>query len=345
MGIFNVSMGLTKGLINHPEVSELHILGNNECGKTFADCPPHVHLHLMDKPVPRRFARVWWDQFGLSAAVRKIAPDWLILPKGFPPLFPCLGKTKLACYVHDVGWEYYEHCTAAERNKAFPLHEYIYFKNLSLHAMRTADIVLTHTEFNAGRIRSYVPSAKVQRIGIGFDSAPITPHSEKTYHILTFASTFPHKRLERCISRIENWLSQRSDKHNIKVHIVGSLPHNFELPGSNWVHHPRLPLSSLYKLAREKCRMAVYLSDYESFGMPPVECLLNGVPCITSDLPGPRENVPEQYLVPNDDEAAFIRTANACYDGMLPFICPTYPTWQEVTEACVQALKQANSRS
>ena len=131
MGIFNVSMGLTKGLMQHPEVSELHILGNNECGDTFRDCPPHVHLHLMDKPVPRRFERVWWDQFGLSAAVRKIKPDWLILPKGFPPLFPCLGKTKLACYVHDVGWEYYEHCTAAERNKAFPPHEYIYFKNLS----------------------------------------------------------------------------------------------------------------------------------------------------------------------------------------------------------------------
>lgn len=340
MGIFNVSMGLTKGLMSHPSVSELHILGNDECNEAFADCPPHVHLHLLDKPVPRRFGRVWWDQFGLSAYVRKIAPDWLILPKGVPPFFPLLGKTKMACYVHDVMWEHYEQRPPADRAKAFPLHEFIYFKNLSLHAMKTADVVLTHTQFNQQRILSYVPESKISRIGIGFDSASTAPEKSSKTDILAYASTFPHKRVDLTISRISAWLTQRNEGKDIRVHLVGSLPEGFTLPDSRWVHHKRIPYTELRQLLQKTCRFAVYFSDYESYGMPPVECLLNGVPCIASDIPPIRENLPERYLIPNDDENAFIAKANELYDGKIPFECPTYPTWAEVTDRCVRALTE-----
>lgn len=341
MGIFNVSMGLTRGLMQHPEVTELHILGNNECGEVFRDCPPHVHLHLMDKPVPRRFSRVWWDQFGLSAVVRRIAPDWLILPKGVPPFFPCIGKTKLACYVHDVMWEHYEQRPLGDRAKAFPLHEFIYFKNLSLHAMRTADVVLTHTDFNAKRIHSYVPSARVSRIGIGFDSAPLQGTELSGRDVLTYGSTFPHKRLDLTFARLTEWLNQRPEGANIRIHLVGSIPEGVSLPDERWVHHKRIPYSQLCDLLRQQCRMAVYFSDYESYGMPPVECLMNGVPCLASDIPPIRENLPEQYLVPNMEAEKFISTANKCYNGELPFCCPMFPTWAEVTNSCVKALKNA----
>lgn len=340
MGIFNVSMGLTKGLMNHPAVTELHILGNNECKDAFSDCPPHVHLHLLDKPVPRRFGRVWWDQFGLSAVVRKIAPDWLILPKGVPPFFPLLGKTKMACYVHDVMWEHYERRSPSDRAKAFPLHEFIYFKNLSLHAMKTADVVLTHTKFNQERILSYVPESEICRIGIGFDSLTNLPEKSHKTDILAYASTFPHKRVDLTISRISAWQAQRNERHDIRVHLVGSLPEGFTLPGSEWIHHQRIPYTELCRLLQRSCRFAVYFSDYESYGMPPVECLLNGVPCLASDIPPIRENLPEKYLVPNDDEKAFIDKANDVYDGKIPFECPTYPTWAEVTDRCVRALAE-----
>lgn len=191
MGIFNVSMGLTRGLMQHPEVTELHILGNNECGDTFRDCPPHVHLHLMDKPVPRRFARVWWDQFGLSSAVRRISPDWLILPKGFPPLFPCLGKTKLACYVHDVMWEYYKKLGKKGLNP-FPWYENHYFSHLGKKALKNSDLVLTSTQFNATRFRAHVPTSRIAVIGIGFETPnmPHTPPPTKLEHPL-LCLTFP----------------------------------------------------------------------------------------------------------------------------------------------------------
>lgn len=341
MGIFNVSMGLTKGLMHHPEVTELHILGNNECADTFANSPKHVHLHLMDKPVPRRFERVWWDQVGLPLAVRKINPEWLLLPKGVPPFFRNIGKTRMACYVHDVMWEHYKKRPKCDREKAFPLHEFIYFKNLSLHAMRCADVILTHTKFNAQRILSYVPQARISRVGIGFDDVPILSEQNKGKDILAFGSTFPHKRLDLTFTRITKWLQQRPDENDINIHLVGSIPDGISLPNQRWIHHKRLPYPQLCELLQKKCRLAVYFSDYESYGMPPVECLINRTPCLASDIPPIRENVPAQYLIANDDEEAFIHTTNDVYDGRLPFICPNYPTWKEVTHACIQALKNA----
>lgn len=343
MGIFNVSMGLTRGLMNCPEITELHILGNNECKEAFTDVPSHVHMHLLDKPVPRRFKRVWWDQVGLSAAIRKIAPDWAILPKGVPPFLPCLKKTKLACYVHDVMWEHYKQRPAKDRKGPFPLHEFIYFSRLSLHAMRISDLVLTHTQFNADRILHYQPNARIARIGIGFDDTPpLNVGCEGQRDILTYASTFPHKCTALTIQRISEWLARRNDADNIRIHVVGSMAPDMKLPDSRWIHHSRIPFHELRELLRKSCRMAVYFSDYESYGMPPVECLLNGVPCIASDIPPIRENIPAQYLFLNSSAESFIQTANATYDGEIPFVCPAFPNWNEVAQRCVQAMNAAN---
>ena len=342
VGIFNVSMGLARGLMQIPEVSELHLLGNEECADFFTNLPPHVHLHLLDMPVPRRFKRVWWDQFGLSAAIRRIAPDWALLPKGFAPFFPNLGKTKLACFVHDTSWEYFGKLPASQRKGAFPWYELPYFIALSLRTMRISNLVITHSEFNAGRIRHYVPTARVARIGIGFDDQqPAQINRGEKLDILTYASPYPHKCTRETVDYIQSWLDQRTDANNIRVHIVGSLPESLVLPSENWVFYNRMPYPELMHLLRTKCRMAVYISRYESFGMPPVESLLNGVPCIASDFPSIRENIPAQYIFNLDSRPDFIRTANDTYDELNPFLCSDYPTWEEVAQRCVQAMQNA----
>ena len=194
VGIFNVSMGLASGLMRCPEVSELHILGNNECAAHFSDLPAHVHLHLADKPVPRRFGRLWWDQVGVSAAIRRIQPDWAILPKGFPPFFPALGKTRLACYLHDVNWEYYEQ-HQGEGDSPFPRHELMYFRALGLRALHVSDLVLTSTRFNKSRYEHYHPGCRVAVVGIGFDDAP-RPYAPATGRDLLRMPGFGKKSLE-----------------------------------------------------------------------------------------------------------------------------------------------------
>ena len=338
MGIFNVSMGLTRGLMNCPEITELHILGNNECKEAFTDVPSHVHMHLLDKPVPRRFKRVWWDQFGLSAAIRKIKPDWAILPKGFPPLFPMLGAhTKLACYLHDVNWEYYER-THGEGDTPFPKHELIYFRKLGLRCLEVSHLVLTSSQFNQQRFKHYSPTCNTSVIGIGFDKQPSHTPLHKGPDLLFFASPFPHKLSILGIQYIEAWLKQRPDASNIRVHLIGSLPKNVSLPGAQWISHGRVSNEELQHIMLQQCRCAVYFSDYEGFGMPPVECLRAGVPCIASDLPAIRENIPASYLFSNVDQDSFITTANSVFDGTIPFQYPDFPSWQEVAQRCVYAL-------
>ncbi len=337
VGIFNVSMGLVRGLMQCAQIKELHILGNNECATAFTDAPVHVHLHEMHRPVPKRFQRVWWDQIELSQVIRRIRPDWALLPKGFPPFFPRLGQTKLACYLHDVNWEYYESAKHSAISP-FPKHELIYFRTLSKRALSKADLILTSTQFNRQRYLSYEPSANVAVVGIGFDapcSAPICAGKD----ILFYASPYPHKLTTLGIRRLSAWLNQQEAAQNIRIHLIGSLPPNTILPDNRWIQHGRIPHEKLQQLMHTNCRLSVYFSDYEGFGMPPVESLRAGLPCIASNLPPIRENIPPQYLFDNDDEASFISKMNAAYSTTTAPVCPQYPNWQQVAERVVSALQ------
>ncbi len=338
VGIFNVSLGLAKGLMQHPDITELHILGNNECTTHFTQLPPHVHLHLANKPVPRRFDRVWWDQVGVCAAIRRIQPDWALLPKGFPPFFPMLGKTKLACYLHDVNWEYYER-TQGEGDTPFPRHELVYFRALGLRCLKVADLVLTSTQFNKQRYEHHCPTCRTAVVGIGFDDKPRSYTPISGSDILFYASPYPHKLTTLGIQRVESWLRQRQDADKIRIHLLGRLPQGLTLPGPHWVQHGRLPFDEMQHLMHEVCRCAIYFSDYEGFGMPPVECLRAGIPCIASALPPICENIPARFTFDNADEADFIRVLNTTYDAPDMNQLPAYPTWQEVASRCLTAMQ------
>jgi glycosyltransferase involved in cell wall biosynthesis len=92
---------------------------------------------------------------------------------------------------------------------------------------------------------------------------------------------------------------------------------------------------------QEETRCAIYFSDYEGFGMPPVESLRAGIPCIASALPPICENIPARFTFDNTDEADFIRTLNATYDTPNMSNLPQHPNWQEVAHRCVAAMQQA----
>lgn len=340
VGIFNVSMGLARGLMHCEGVRELHLLGNEECAEAFAEgLPEHVHLHLTDKAVPRRFGRIWWDQFGLPAAIRRIAPDWAILPKGFPPMFPRLGRTKLACYVHDVIWEYYAELSKKGQNP-FPWYENIYFRLLGKQALRKSDLVLTSTRFNAERFAAHEPAVRTAVVGIGFDTPAAEQQAPRGKDVLFYASGFPHKLTPMGVQRLQAWLAQRADAESIRIHTIGKMPEELRPSGDNWVQHGRLPQEELHRLMTQQCRASVYCSAYEGFGMPPVESLRAGLPCVASDIPPIRENIPPAYLFRNEDEADFIRTMNRAYDSTEHVQCPTYPTWAEVAQRVVRAMQE-----
>ncbi len=339
IGIFNVAMGLTKGLMQCPAVKELHILGNAECAAQLQELPEHVTLHLADKEVPRRFSRIFWDQWGIKQAIKRIAPDWAILPKGFPPYFCKLGKTKLACYLHDVNWEYYQGRDWGKQSP-FPAHQLAYFSRLGLRSLEISDLVLTSTQFNQGRYRALRPQSRCAVIGIGFDDEARPQRETSGKDILIFISPYPHKRSDLVLPRLKAWLAQRKDAQDMSIILVGSKPEGMSIPEKNWIHHERLPFPELQRTLREQCRASIYFSDYEGFGMPPVECLRMGVPCLASDLPPIRENIPARYLFDNDNPEQFVRQLNAVYDKPDTSDCPYFPNWREVAQRAVDAMNK-----
>ncbi len=342
IGIFNVSMGLVRGFLACDAVRELHILCNDECGDELAALAcDKLHLHLTDKPVPSRFKRIIWDQFGVQKAIRAIDPDWCILPKGFPPFKPALGRTKLACYVHDFNWEYYEN-KAIAKESPFPRHEMIYFSTLGKRALEVADLILTSTQFNRERFLSYYDKARIAVVGIGFDGEALPAPQVQGKDILAYVSPFPHKRSDLAIPFLQVWLSQRADAEQLRIHLVGKLPEHISPQGSQWVQHERIPFAELQRMLREDCRLSVYFSDYEGYGMPPVESLRLGIPTLASDLPPIRENIPAQYLFSNDNINDFTEKLNKLYDDATLQDIPSYPSWKEVAERCVRAMVQDN---
>ena len=341
VGIFNVSMGLVRGFINCPEVTELHLLGNQECAARLTGLPDKVRLHLADRPVPRRFARLWWDQVEVSDLIRSIDPDWAVLPKGFPPFFPRLGRSRLACYVHDVNWEYYRSLRSSD--SPFPAHELLYFRSLGLRALKLSDLVLTSTQFNRRRFAAYVPGARTAVIGIGFDDPVRPPAETERTGILFFASPYPHKLTALGIRRLSAWLAQCPEANRVRIHVIGKLPQQISLPDERWIPHTRLPFDELRELQHSQCRVTVYFSAYEGFGMPPVESLRNGVACVASDLPPHRENLPAASLFRNDDEDDFIRCLNRAWQAPNTWTCPDYPTWNTVAARAVQAMQAVES--
>ncbi len=340
VGIYNVSIGLAKGLAHCEDVSELHILANKEIAPLLEGAPPHVHIHLADKPVPVRYGRLWWDQVGISRAVREIQPDWALLPKGVPPFFPRIGKTKLACYVHDVNWEYYAKLGKGTPN-SLPRSQHLYFKSLLLRALRISDLVLTSTQFNKGRYLSYEPRAHTEVVGIGFDTPQAPCRHERGRDILFFSSPYPHKLTELGVQRVSAWLRQKGDEgRNIRIHVIGGQTPNFAFPDERWIPYGRLPETEMRRIMTEECRVAVYFSAYEGFGMPPVECLRTGIPCVASDLPPIRENIPAELLFDNEDAVSFISTMNRAYDMTEMPNRPVYPTWQNVAQRVVHAMQK-----
>lgn len=340
VGIYNVSIGLAKGLAQCKDVSELHILANEEIAPLLAGMPPHVHLHLADKAVPVRYSRVWWDQVGVSRAVRDIQPDWALLPKGVPPFFPRMGKTKLACYVHDVNWEYYAKLGKGTPN-SLPRSQHIYFKSLLLRALRISDLVLTSTQFNKSRYLSYEPRSHTAVVGIGFDRPSEEFRRERGRDILFFSSPYPHKLTELGVQRVSAWLKSLGDEgKNIRVHVIGGQTPNFAFPDERWIPYGRLPETEMRRIMTQECRVAVYFSAYEGFGMPPVECLRAGIPCVASDLPPIRENIPAEMLFDNESEPSFFAVMKHAYALTQLPNRPIYPSWQEVAQRVVHAMQQ-----
>ncbi|MBG86942.1 MAG: hypothetical protein CMO80_08595 [Verrucomicrobiales bacterium] len=274
LGILNLSLGLLEAL--NARGVPLKVLGNETLRRAL---PNDVNTHEYNGAIGGKLGRVWWDQWKVYSAARRTKADWLFLPKGFTS-FTREPPMRLAAYVHDTIQDFYRE----NHPNAVSDFEQWYFENGLKSTLSSADVIFTNSDFTADEVRRKAKTVsartpKVIKAGIGFRK-PGT-NIEKEDRIVVLTGRFPHKLTAQAIE----WMARWDQAGNWPVDWIGSLPEGVTLPDRrNWRMHSRLPESD-YRQMVNGCRVLVFFSEYEGFGMPPVEAALAGVCPVFSAIP------------------------------------------------------------
>lgn len=287
LGILRLSTDLLRHLAVHPEVKPLTVFTNRTLTNSL-QLPPHVTVENHDSAIGGRVRRLWWDQRGVYAAARRTGHEWLLLPKGFASgLARC--PVKLAAYVHDVMPDYYWQHYRGETSRL----ENAYFRWALRSTLRHATVILTNSLFTAAEVRRIAAEIGIRRppirhVGIGFVPPKAWLAAPRT-DIVVLASPWPHKRTALAVEYLDRW--QTASQFDGMVHWVGRFPAGLPVSArANWKFHARVA-DEEYGRLQQQARAVIYFSDYEGFGMPPVEATLAGACPVYSDIAAIREGM------------------------------------------------------
>lgn len=308
IGILNVSRRLLGRLALHSEVGPLTAFLNRTVA-TDLMLPDYVHVELHDRAARDSVSRILWDQWGVYRAARLSGNEWLLLPKGFASMtMSC--PVKLAAIVHDTMLDFY--------NRTYPAYirplERWYFEASLRATIRNASVIFTVSDFTRRELLRFAETLglkcpQVVTIGQGF-SAVDSSHTQKEDRVLLLVSPFPHKRTTLAVDYIQRW--HRETGFRGQVDCVGKFPAGVEFPAERgWNFHGRLD-EAAYRSLLAKTRALVFFSDYEGFGMPPVEATLAGASAVYSDIDATREAMDGRgFSFANDDFGSFASAMNA----------------------------------
>jgi glycosyltransferase involved in cell wall biosynthesis len=241
----------------------------------------------------------WWQQVILPKLVQQSGADVLFAPGYSAPLL-CRVPTVVA--IHDVSF--------AAHPEWFGFREGLRRRVLTRRSARRAARVLTISEFSKSEIVRYlgVGPERVEVTYPGITSPrPVEPASPAST-VLYVGSLFARRHIPELI----DGFARAAERHpQARLEIVGDNRTS-----------PRIDPAALAARAgvAERCRIRsyvsdselamlygsaelfVFLSDYEGFGLTPVEALAAGVPILMLDTPVAREVC--------GDAAYFVRSAD-----------------------------------
>jgi hypothetical protein len=333
LGILHVSTRILRGLAELPGIERLDVLAN----RSLRPLLPHpetskIHLHYAAEPAVRGWQRLGWDHWAVVNACNRLAPDWLLLPKGFSPLLRW-PRCRVSAYVHDNIFGHYRR----QGLRPFPRGQATLFHRMLRQTARRADVVVTNsahtaTEFNA----DFFPRRPAVRIGAPVECSSSPPAPPAKPMLLVPTSTWPHKLTEQGIAWLQRWM--RAHDFAGEVHGFGTLPPGVSWPAEpRWIHHGRIDDAALSALERRASAL-IYFSEYEGYGLPPIETLAAGRRAIASDLPALRETIPATALFDNASYDSFDRALTRALEA--PPISPLLvETPREVAARWVAALR------
>jgi glycosyltransferase involved in cell wall biosynthesis len=228
----------------------------------------------------------WWEQTHLRRAVRADKPDVFFAPAYTAPL--ALGLP-LVVTIHDVSF--------AAHPEWFTPREGARRRLLTRQAARAASLILTDSEFSRREIleRLSAPTERLLVIPPGVTPRAAGSRDRREPIVLFVGSIFNRRRLPETIVAFAEATVKRPDARLVIVGADRSYPHidlerladaagiGKRLDVRHYVSEA--DLNSLY----ERASVFVFLSEYEGFGLTPLEALSAGVPIVVLDTPISRE--------------------------------------------------------
>jgi glycosyltransferase involved in cell wall biosynthesis len=235
-----------------------------------------------------------WEQTTLARALARDRPDLLFAPAYSAPL---AVRCPVALAMHDVSfWSHPEW---------FGWREGARRRLLARLSARRARVVLTGSQFSRDEILRYlgVPASRVQviRYGVGM-AAGLSPATVREPVVLYVGTILNRRHVPALISGFALAARQRPE---LRLEIVGVNR-----------SHPRQDLASLvasHEVARQvqlrdwvedaelgalyaRASVFAFLSEYEGFGLTPLEALASGAVPVVLDTPVAREVLAEAAI-------------------------------------------------
>lgn len=246
-------------------------------------------LTVVTRSIPGR-SGTWWEQVHLASALRSNPPDVFFAPAYTAPL---AVRVPTVLTIHDLSF--------LAHPEWFPLRMRIRQRLVTTASARRARWVLTDSEFSRGEIveRLGIARSRVRVVPLGL-TRPVSdrlssPDRVRQPLVLFVGSIFNRRHLPELIRAVAEVATRHPD---LRLEVVGdnrSYPHQdlVQLADSAGIgartsvrsYVTDEVLAGLYARAG----VFVFLSDYEGFGLTPLEALSYGVPILVGDTPVARE--------------------------------------------------------
>ena len=230
-----------------------------------------------------------WEQLKLPRALGRERPDVLFAPGYTAPL---MAACPVVVTIHDVS--FFAH------PEWFSTREGLRRRLLTAWSARRARAVITDSEFSRSEITRFIGiedrTVRVIPLGLSYDRLNDRLHDRKDPVVLYVGSIFERRRVDRLIDAFAE----------VARRVPGA---RLEIVGENRTRHPRIDLdarrlrsgvaeritirsyvdhATLAQLYRD-ASVFVFLSEYEGFGLTPLEALVAGVPPVVLDTAVARE--------------------------------------------------------
>lgn len=178
--------------------------------------------------------------------------------------------------------------------------KYLAFRIVLHFAMKKADVILPPTEAIKAEIQVFAPRASEKLRVTGEGLGHIKKHPERLFsdrYLLYVGSAYPHKRIDLILEAWEKLNKTHPDLHVLIIGERDIFMKRHETP----VREKRLPRVHFLGAVSDEA-LASYLthadgflfpSEYEGFGLPPLEALLCGTPAVATDIPVLKEVLPK----------------------------------------------------